>query len=233
MLLPATAESAAATTAHDVAQAQLDEHGRRRPGWWRALVTFGEARRTWEAKGAPLRVAEQAADTRRKRAQADTDDARSRLTALRRDLAAAQSRRSDLIAEGRGLERQCAADRERWGAAYPDASWFRDDERRERTAPWSNPELNAARTEAFLAALDDPAGQRGQQLVRQAQAGRRAGIEPGGAADDLGRDAAAGAARAGSQVDGAGAGQFAVGPAGMGTDRPSTIPQSFQILLDD
>jgi hypothetical protein len=63
-----------------------------------------------------------------------------------------------LVAEEEKCLRLVEAYREKPGAILPDAEWFGRDaearDRRERRAPWSDVEWNAARTELFLAALD-------------------------------------------------------------------------------
>ncbi|MBC3843279.1 hypothetical protein GXW82_32920 [Streptacidiphilus sp. 4-A2] len=69
---------------------------------------------------------------------------------------AAAARAELTRAEGHlaALEELGAEARIRWGDHVPDDAWSTDEERRERAAPWSDPELCQARSELFLAALD-------------------------------------------------------------------------------
>ncbi|WP_405680578.1 MULTISPECIES: DUF4158 domain-containing protein [unclassified Streptomyces] len=50
-------------------------------------------------------------------------------------------------------EKTLAAARGRWERFVPEDSWLTDDSARELAAPWSDPEITAARSELFLAAL--------------------------------------------------------------------------------
>ncbi|GAB96969.1 hypothetical protein BJY21_002026 [Kineosphaera limosa] len=142
-----------ATTKHDEADARVAEHLRSRPGWWAALTSLGAAHREWDDAGAPLRVAAEAAAAAHTRTESALTAARERVTGLRRDIAQAQEQRTSHLKEQRELAAVCESDRQRWGAAYPDAHWLESDRARELNAPWADESLNRARTEAFLAGL--------------------------------------------------------------------------------
>jgi hypothetical protein len=79
------------------------------------------------------------------------------LRLLDAEVAAHEQERADIGRLEAGLE-ECeeilGGYRGRPGAVLPDEEWAADREARERQAPWSDFEWNAARTELFLAALD-------------------------------------------------------------------------------
>jgi hypothetical protein len=134
--------------------ARREEHRRSRPGWGERL-TNRRALREWrahdDALAAPLLDAQRAADVARERlarAEADRD-------AAARSAAAAWDEAAELDRERATLEDVLGRAREALGDAFPGTDWQDVDarERRERTAPWTDPVLDRARTETFLAAL--------------------------------------------------------------------------------
>ena len=135
--------------------ARREEHRRSRPGWGERLTSGGRAMREWRARdnslAAPLLEAQRAADAARERlARAEGErDAAARSAAATWDEATALDR------EREALDGVLRAAREALGDAFPDEAWHAPDarERRERTAPWTDPSLDRARSETFLAAV--------------------------------------------------------------------------------
>ncbi|RII17694.1 ATP-dependent RecD-like DNA helicase [Streptomyces sp. YIM 130001] len=131
------------------------DHQSAQPGLLQSLFTFGRANRTWQDEYERL--------TRRvDRAIDDVTESRTKLEALRGDLAAAEQTAANARAvRGRleSLERTVATARRKWGDHVPDPADFDPFsdratlERRERSAPWADEEFAAARTRLFIEAL--------------------------------------------------------------------------------
>lgn len=129
-------------------------HLRARPGFWTTLCTFGSALREWSERGQPYEEALSAAYVRQDGARQAVAEAEAEVRRLRREGDELAGRQARLEVELEELSRRIARDRRRWGKHYPDAEWLADEERRELSAPWAEEAVNAARSEAFLAALD-------------------------------------------------------------------------------
>jgi hypothetical protein len=133
--------------------AQLhDRHLAARPGAWETIFTLGRAAREWRAALEPLASALTAAQTHRRAVTergsqicAHQHDARQGLSTLHHDLARDR-------AEYLSVVDACARDEQRFGTCYPGAGWIGD--ARELNAPWLDAELDTARSELFLAALE-------------------------------------------------------------------------------
>src|SRR5690625_434832 len=135
----------------DGARARYDRHRAVRPGVLESLLSLGRVVREWRTALAPiaeeLRSAErqcQEAAARRRR----LDDRRrlltSQLETVEAELASTERRLA-------GLRTQCAEDEQRYAPGYPDSTW--SGERRQLHAPWLDAEIDAARSQLFLAAL--------------------------------------------------------------------------------
>jgi hypothetical protein len=130
----------------------------RRPGWLRNLVTLGSARREW-AEADHLDPAE--ADRQRtlsirletlQRAESVTeDDWRQASRVLEELRAAIEHHREEVRTATRVLDDAPTS----WGDALPSPAWWSSDvERREKTGPWLDEEMNDLRVQVLLAALD-------------------------------------------------------------------------------
>jgi hypothetical protein len=123
-----------------------------RPGFLETLFSFGGVTRDWRRQLAPLaqalgaaEVAEGESAAHRDGLQTLVEQARDQLAVMQRDLAAAE-RAAEVNAEQR------ATDRRRFGDAYPNEDRICD--ARELRAPWLDAELDQARSDLFLAALE-------------------------------------------------------------------------------
>lgn len=143
-------EADALTRRHE-ALGRYDRELAAKPGVLEAIFTLGRANREWRQRLTPL--ADELAVAERTQLEIATYG-----TGLRErvhQLAGSAHRLDDELSRTRislsQLRSTCAADRQRLAAGYPDESWVGD--RRELHAPWLDPELDAARSDLFLAAL--------------------------------------------------------------------------------
>lgn len=121
------------------------EELRRRP----SVIRF-RARAAWRERDEELAAAIAALDT-------TLDEVGEELRVLEGAVRAHTEAGAVLAAaekEHNAARRVRARYRERTGALMPDEGWLGDRAARERQAPWTDTELNEARTELFLAALD-------------------------------------------------------------------------------
>ncbi|MFV0451375.1 MAG: DEAD/DEAH box helicase [Propioniciclava sp.] len=126
-------------------------HVETRPSALETLFSLGRAARAWRHALAPLDAAVQEAEQRRRTSQEranQLEDARMRLAA---EFARNEETRAHLSAELATLRSHLAADRDRYGSVYPGEGWSGVD--RELRAPWLDAEIDAARSDLFLAAL--------------------------------------------------------------------------------
>ncbi len=133
------------------ASAVRDRQVETKPGALETLFTLGRAVREWKDRlkslEEQLRAVEQSWQQTRQHAQYLDERARCIST----ELASTENRRRHVAREVDELCRQVAEDRERYGLAYPDEK--RGREYREMRAPWLDAEIDAARSDLFLAAL--------------------------------------------------------------------------------
>jgi len=140
-----------AQTEYSEASSIRNRHAEARPGVLETFFTMGRAVREWRERLEPLeeqlRTAEQ--NWQQVRQHAQSLDERARY--ISGELVSIENRRKHLSQEVADLHRQVAEDRERYGRGYPEEDRERED--REKYAPWLDAELDAARSDLFLAAL--------------------------------------------------------------------------------
>jgi len=155
------------------------QHQQSRPGLWERLKTLGAATSRWARQDSWLANQVGAAQHEMRAAQHEVAAAAHARTApvsqppyepllaARREVAqaeraatAAKHAQADAAQELRDLEAEIAATDGRLdraatalGPHYPDATWWKERERREPAALWTDEEWNLARGELFLAAL--------------------------------------------------------------------------------
>ncbi|MBW5482622.1 DEAD/DEAH box helicase [Streptomyces bambusae] len=151
---PAEAALSHAQRALSEAERTHQAHLARRPGFTVSLFTLGRAARDWHAQEAD--VAGLVDDARRARdaAQAGRDGVHGAVAAAAAQLRARQETQDAAHARADGIEQTLAEAGKRWEGFVPDGAWLTDASARERSAPWSDPDITKARTEVFLAALD-------------------------------------------------------------------------------
>ncbi|MHC3814727.1 DEAD/DEAH box helicase [Streptomyces sp. DT9] len=157
---PAVAAQVARSAAHtDLAgpAGRRAEHRRHRPGLTAGIFTFGAAQRDWQAEDQLLAEAEQTAraayETHTQTAAA-YDRAESAARAALGEAERALHPAERHLAQ---LRRTVESAVERWEAYLPFIGTQGDraeEEARELSSPWSDPEFTRARTRLFLAAMD-------------------------------------------------------------------------------
>lgn len=137
----------------EVAQAEAvrDRHIEVKPGILEVIFTFGRAVQEWRATLESVDDRLRAAEHHRQQAHAHAGYFHDREQQLRRDLSDAELKRARASETLAKLRRQSASDRKTAQAGYPDESWT--GAARELHAPWLDEELDTARSELFLAAL--------------------------------------------------------------------------------
>lgn len=133
------------------AAAARDRHFGVKPGMLETIITLGRVVREWRTALGPLDERLRSAEHFRQLALDHAGELRDRVEQLCHDLSAAESERahaSEVLAK---LRQRCAADRQALQSGYPDES--RTGDARELHAPWLEAELDAARSDLFLAAL--------------------------------------------------------------------------------
>ncbi|MFF9567297.1 DEAD/DEAH box helicase [Streptomyces sp. NPDC014685] len=133
------------------------EHRRHRPGLTAGIFTLGAAQRDWQAEDQLLAEAEQAARAVYE-AHAQTAAAYDRAEGVGR-AALSEAERALHAAERHlsQLRRTVETAAERWEAYLPligTRGNRAEEEARELSSPWSDPEFTRARTRLFLAAMD-------------------------------------------------------------------------------
>ncbi|MFE7395987.1 DEAD/DEAH box helicase [Streptomyces sp. NPDC057557] len=133
------------------------EHRRHRPGLTAGIFTLGAAQRDWQAEDQLLAEAEQAARAAYE-AHTQTAAAYDRAEGAGR-AALSEAERALHVAERHLAQIECTVETavERWGAHLPLIGTQGDraeEEARELSSPWSDPEFTRARTRLFLAAMD-------------------------------------------------------------------------------
>ena len=122
-----------------------------KPGVLETIFTFGRAIREWRQDLQPLDERLRAAEEYRQQLDRQAHDLRDQVDGLHRDLSSTQAERARVSEDVAKLRGRCAADAADLKPAYPDDSWI--GETRELHSPWLDAELDAARSDLFLAAL--------------------------------------------------------------------------------
>jgi hypothetical protein len=140
-----------ATTAYQRAVERHARHLTAQPSWWETVLSFGRSAREWRRQLDPI-------SQRLDEAERERDVAVSRRVAIDEvlevrngHLSATRSDLEQLRDYETRLTAACARDAERFGKHYP--SDARSEDERQIAAPWLDEELEAARSELFLAAL--------------------------------------------------------------------------------
>lgn len=136
----------------DVALAE-SEHNQiaiTKPGLFEVLFSLGRASREWRQKVVPYEERLRAAYDNRQEIQAEKAALDQHLDRLHRQLDSIRAAHAEALRRLDALRPACSDDRERYGAHYPGAVVGRE---REPHTPWLDAELDAARSELFLAAL--------------------------------------------------------------------------------
>ncbi|ALJ20122.1 DEAD/DEAH box helicase [Microbacterium sp. No. 7] len=128
-----------------------DRHVGARPGAWETIFTFGRAVREWRAALHPLEERLHAVETALHDAETRLRLQEERAAELRRELAEAEEGAARASASLADLRQRIETDRMDVGPSYPDEAWT--GEARELRAPWLDAELDAARSDLFLAAM--------------------------------------------------------------------------------
>ena len=137
----------------------LRAHQADRPGLAVSMSTRLRAGREWYAAHAELRAVFDTAARDRDSALASVEELRAELARARRSATDARETANRLAAAMDALQAPVAAARKRWGDHVPEGPSYAETEdealieRRENSAPWSDPEFAAARTGLFLSAL--------------------------------------------------------------------------------
>lgn len=128
-----------------------ERHLATRPGWLEVLFTLGATIREWRAALAPLEERRDLAESAARQARAHAQQLAEQERTLDADVDVAAADLFRAEADLRALQGELAGDAARFDSGYPGPAWT--EEKRELTAPWLGPELDAARSELFLAAL--------------------------------------------------------------------------------
>jgi hypothetical protein len=137
----------------------LHVHQGDRPGLTVSMSTGLRAGREWYAAHTELRAAFDTAARSRDEALGALQALRAEMAATRKMMADAHEAASRLATSMDALQAPVAAARKRWGDHVPEGPSYAETEdtalieRRENSAPWSDPEFAAARAGLFLAAL--------------------------------------------------------------------------------
>lgn len=145
------AESTRADGATRAAEDSRERHMDVRPGIWETIFTLGRAARDWRAALGPLEQDLLAAEAASREVEARARGLEDHAVTLQRSRASAENEQREASNALSELRRAVAADKAALGEGYPDESWT--DDAREKRAPWLDAELDAARSDLFLAAL--------------------------------------------------------------------------------
>lgn len=140
----AESERAQATVRHD-------RHFEAKPGILESIFTFGRAVKDWRLVLQQLQAELRAAQELQREAASLSAQTRQAIQRAQADLAVTEQERQRLQRELGELRAALVRDETRYGASYPGVKWTGDV--RELHAPWLEAELDTARTELFLAAL--------------------------------------------------------------------------------
>jgi hypothetical protein len=131
--------------------AERDRQQALRPGVSETLRSHGRAWIDWRTELRPLSRRLRETDGRLRDAMAAGQEIRETLEQAHADQSAVADNLAVIRRDLTELRDECQRDELRYGDGYPDDAWT--GERRELHAPWLDPELDTARSELFLAAL--------------------------------------------------------------------------------
>lgn len=130
-----------------------EDHLKHRPGLLEWISTWGRASRRWAEVDAELASVLRERSHRFEQVQRTEVECRGTLAQWQRREQQMRHQLDAVRQELASLRTHVTTDAHRWGAAFPDGSWWNDEKRRHTVAPWQTTEMNAARNELFLAAL--------------------------------------------------------------------------------
>ncbi|MDR1426231.1 MAG: hypothetical protein LBJ08_00505, partial [Bifidobacteriaceae bacterium] len=147
------ARTAVERARHESALAAVarDRHVAVKPGIFETVFSLGRTVREWRAALKPFDNRLHGAEAAVRLAEAHAHELEDRIRQLRFDLSAAQASQARASEDLSSLRCQIAADETKLGSGYPGGSWTGD--ARELHAPWLDAELDEARSDLFLAAL--------------------------------------------------------------------------------
>lgn len=131
---------------------ELERHKQRQPCWWHNWTKGPQDKQRWEERKEELAKQFRAADTQYaaqyRAAEAFAEAAAEQDRLINRW----KARKSSFERQITELAPAVHADEQLSG--YPTATWFADETSRECSAPWLDEDLDAARSELFIAALE-------------------------------------------------------------------------------
>lgn len=122
-----------------------------RPSVLETLFSFGRVAREWRAPLVEIDAALDAADHDHRAALRKAEQLEQTLNRVEANLTVARDALERAERRQTGLRAACARDEKRFADAYPGAAWRGD--QRELRAAWLDEELDAARSDLFIAAL--------------------------------------------------------------------------------
>lgn len=140
-----------AESERDQAALQHDRHLAAKPGTLETIFTLGRALNEWRPIMQQRQAAVHVAEERHRQATSRTQRIREAKRQAEADVSAAEQEAQRLRQEITEVRVALVDDETSYGACYPGARWT--GERRQLQAPWLDAELDSARTELFLAAL--------------------------------------------------------------------------------
>ncbi|MDN3225937.1 AAA domain-containing protein [Kocuria rhizophila] len=133
-------------------EAAYQRHLGEKPGVLETIFSLGAASREWRARLGPLSTAHEDARHRLGASTAATERAEHCLAVAQEELAAAERDLAMKTSRHQSLSAQCARDRETYGLHHPET--HASGRERELHAPWLDKDLNKARSDLFVAALE-------------------------------------------------------------------------------
>lgn len=133
------------------AAASHDRHLATKPGVLETIFSLGRAQREWRTRLGNLTQTLDIVEQRHREILDRSQQIRDARQQWQAQLSSAQHDLTNLHATQAKLQADCARDEQRFGTAYPGPAWQGD--QRELHAPWLDEELDAARSNLFIAAL--------------------------------------------------------------------------------